>query len=186
MAMTAKETSSGHGSRKATAGWLPAAVILPLVLALSACGVVKRAPEIGSSALKAANPLNWFGGDGKDKDPANGDPADGEGTVSKPTPAMPGSATLGTVHMVERRNDFLLIKASRLAKVEYGTALISQNANGQQTAELKLSPERNAQFLVADIVRGDPEVGDVVKMVGVRGEDGTIGPAGGDEVQVLE
>lgn len=172
--------------------WLLLALVLPLVLLSSGCGVVKRAPEIGESALNAANPLNWFGGDDEAKDKDKGkdkgkDMAeDGSGAVSKPGPAMPGSATLGTVHMVERRNDFLLIKASRLTKIDYGTMLISQNANGHQTAELKLSPERNSQFLVADIVRGNPEVGDVVKLVGVRGGDGSIVPVGGDEVQVLE
>ena len=165
------------------ARWWSLATVL-LVLLLSSCGVVKRAPDIGASALKAANPLNWFGGDDKDKET---DKPEGEdGSAVSPSTPMPSSATLGTVHMVERRNGFLLIKASRLSKVDYGTTLISQNAKGHQTAELKLSPERNSHFLVADIVRGDPEVGDVVKLVGVRGEDGGIVPVGGDEVQVLE
>ena len=186
--MASPGTRSGKRKVVAVPVWLLLAVALPLVLLSSGCGVVKRAPAIGASALKAANPLNWFGGDdgakakGKGKDSAE----DADSAVSKSGPAMPGSATLGTVHMVERRNDFLLIKASRLTKVDYGTTLISQNADGYQTAELKLSPERNAQFMVADIVRGDPEVGDVVKLVGVRADDGSIVPAGGDEVQVLE
>jgi len=169
---------------RAIPGWGLLTTMLPLVLLLTSCGVVKRAPDIGASALKAANPLSWFGGDDKDKEKDKPEGAD-ESVVSPITP-MPSSAILGTVHMVERRNGFLLIKASRLSKVDYGTALISQNANGHQTAELKMSPERNSQFLVADIVRGDPEVGDVVKLVGVRGEDGAIMPIGGDEVQVLE
>lgn len=180
--MRSMAARSDSGKRESGSGRRLLALMLPLALLLPGCGVVKNAPAMGASALKAANPLNWFGGDEEEKDP----PENPDGSAVKPSPPMPGSATLGTVHMVERRNGFLLIKASRLTKVDYGTMLISQNADGQQTAELKLSPERNSQFLVADIVRGDPEVGDVVKMVGVRGEDGTIDPAGGDEVQVLE
>lgn len=185
--MKVMATTNGSGRILRTEGLLVIA-LLPM-LALTGCGVVERAPAMGASALKAANPLNWFGGDKKRKGQGekgeDGD-KDGGDAASNPMLAMPGSATLGTVYMVERRNDFLLIKASRLSEVKYGTTLISQNADGHQTAELKLSPERNSQFLVADILRGDPEVGDVVKVVGVRGEDGAILPAGGDELQVLE
>jgi hypothetical protein len=167
-------------------------VLLAGALLVTGCGVLQRAPAIGASAVKAANPLRWFGGeDGKEKGKEHQDPAlDGEGEGGavpvNPPPPTPSSATLGVVHMVDRRNDFLLIKASRKTKMEYGTPLISLGSNGHQTAELKLSPERNSQFLVADIVRGEPEIGDVVKLIGVRGEDGGIVPVGGDEVQVLE
>ena len=165
-----------------------------VAVALPGCGVVQRAPDIGKSAIEAVNPMNWFGGDGngeknskgKSKSESESNLNNGDTLDGGPALAMPGSMTVGTVHMVERRNDFLLIKASRLTKIDYGTMLISQNADGHQTAELKVSPERNSQFLVADIVRGDPEVGDVVKLIGVRSEDGSVVPVGGDEVQVLE
>ena len=121
-----------------------AAGFVVAAMGLSGCSLFSKGPDLGEVG-KAANPLNWFGGSGDDE---NGDVAAseseseaatavGEEAGDKPVPpSMPESATLGTVHMVDQRNDFLLIRSSREMQVAYGTPLISLGGNGRQTAEL--------------------------------------------------
>lgn len=129
-------------------------------------------------AAKVANPLDWFGDDKSEQEAA---------AASKIAEPRPESASIGSVHMVDHRHDFLLIRSSRNASIEYDTPLISQSPNGQQSAELKLSPERKGAFLVADIIKGSPSVGDLVKLVGATdAQTGGVVPIVDDEVQVLE
>ena len=135
-----------------------------------------------------ANPLNWFGKDDEEdeEDESESDDAEADGK-KKPADPRPDSAQIGSVFMVDSKNEFLLIRSSRTLELEYGTDLIAQNDQGRQTAELKLSPERKAAFLVADIVRGNPEIGDRVKLVGVANPNtGGIVPMQDGEVEVLE
>ena len=159
-----------------------------LVFALSGCGMISNVPGARTvttttkKAAKAANPLNWFGDSEAEQKAA--EEADAATKVASP---QPGSASIGTVHMVDHAHDFLLIRSSRNTSIQYGTPLISQRPNGRQSAELKLSPERKGAFLVADIVKGSPDVGDQVKLVGATDvQTGGVVPIVDDEVQVLE
>ncbi len=167
-----------------------------LVFALSGCGMISNVPGVSTvasttrtaasttknvtkKAAAAANPLNWFGDDGEQQA--------AEEAAAKVSEPRPDSASIGTVHMVDHSHDFLLIRASRNTSIEYGTPLISQSPNGKQSAELKLSPERKGAFLVADIIKGSPDVGDQVKLVGATdAQTGGVVPIVDDEVQVLE
>jgi len=170
-----------------------------LVFALSGCGLISSVPGTDTvvsttkkaasttrnatrKAAKAANPMNWFA-----DDEAGQKAAEEAEAAAKPAAPQPESASIGTVHMVDHTHDFLLIRASRNTSIQYGTPLISQSPGGKQSAELKLSPERKGAFLVADIVKGSPDVGDVVKMTGATdAQSGGVVPITNDEVQVLE
>jgi hypothetical protein len=166
-------------------------VLATASLGLNACSLVSKAPDLGSVA-QAANPLNWFGGSSDD----DGEAEDGSEIESEATEGgdpvdlaqlRPASTSIGMVHMVDARNGFLLIRSSRVAKYDYGSQMISHGSDGRQTAELKLSPERKGAFLVADIIKGNPDVGDTVKLVGASDPGGVgIIPVDSGQVQVLE
>jgi len=145
--------------------------------------VASTTTKATKKAAQFANPLNWFGDDEAEQQAA----AETAAAAAKVSEPKPDSASIGTVHMVDHTHDFLLIRSSRNTSIEYGTPLISQRPSGRQSAELKLSPERKGAFLVADIVKGSPDVGDIVKLVGATdGQSGGVVPIANDEVQVLE
>lgn len=170
-----------------------------LVFAVSGCGMISNVPGVSTvastskkaasttkkvtkKAAEVANPLNWFG-----DDEAEQKAAEEAAAAAKITGPRPDSASVGIVHMVDHTHDFLLIRSSRNTTIQYGTPLISQSPNGKQSAELKLSPERKGAFLVADIIKGSPDVGDQVKLVGASdAQTGAVVPIVDDEVQILE
>ena len=180
------------------------AAVLSVVFgfALSGCGMLSSVPGVSTvtsttkkaasttknvamKGAKLANPLNWFGDDEAEQKAA--EEAEAALQPAKPAVPQPGSASIGTVHMVDHTHDFLLIRSSRNTSIQYGAPLISQSPDGKQSAELKLSPERKGAFLVADIVKGSPDVGDIVKMTGATdAQSGGVVPILNDEVQVLE
>ncbi len=69
---------------------------------------------------------------------------------------------MGEVAVVDEGKRFVLIDlASNLYVPAPGAALRATNAKGE-TARLKASPEQKRPFVAADIIDGDPAVGDQV------------------------
>ena len=69
---------------------------------------------------------------------------------------------VGEVTVVDKMRRFVLIDLqSNLYVPAPGTALRATSATGQ-TAHLKAAPEQKRPFVAADIVDGDPAVGDQV------------------------
>ena len=79
-----------------------------------------------------------------------------------PAPAPLRSSVVGEIAVVEEEKRFVLIDLeSNLYVPAPGTPLRSTNAAGK-TAHLKASPEQKRPFIAADIVDGEPAVGDEV------------------------
>ena len=69
---------------------------------------------------------------------------------------------IGEIAIVDEKTRFVLIDlASYLYVPEPGASLRSRNRSGE-TARLKASPEQKRPFIAADIVAGNPAVGDQV------------------------
>jgi hypothetical protein len=69
---------------------------------------------------------------------------------------------VGEIALVDEANRFVLIDlASSLYVPEPGVLLRAKNAS-RETARLKTAPERKRPFVAADIVDGEPKVGDQV------------------------
>ncbi|MGH8093209.1 MAG: hypothetical protein ACREIF_07045 [Chthoniobacterales bacterium] len=90
------------------------------------------------------------------------------GCGSNPKKAAPATSAprppmiVGEVTIVDKVRRFVLIDLqSNLYVPAPGTALRTTNAAGE-TAHLKASPEQKRPFVAADIVDGDPAVGDQV------------------------
>ena len=78
-----------------------------------------------------------------------------------PRPAA-ASRVVGEVAVVDEEKHFVLIDLeSNLYVPPPGTALRTTNATGE-TARLTASPEQKRPFIAADIVSGNPAVGDRV------------------------
>jgi hypothetical protein len=85
---------------------------------------------------------------------------------TRPAAATPGAVTapvvVGEIAVVDEEKRFVLIDLdSNLYVPPPGLALRSVNAAGK-TARLKASPEQKRPFIAADIVDGEPAVGDQV------------------------
>ena len=81
-------------------------------------------------------------------------------TAATTAPSAP--TVIGEVAVVDEEKKFVLIDLdSNLYVPSAGTTLRATNASGQ-TAHLKASPEQKRPFIAADIVDGDPAVGDQV------------------------
>ena len=79
-----------------------------------------------------------------------------------PAPAAIAPRVVGEIAVVDEEKRFVLIDLeSHLYVPAPGTALRAINAKGE-TAHLKASPEQKRPFVAADIVDGDPAVGDEV------------------------
>jgi len=70
---------------------------------------------------------------------------------------------VGTVALVNDDMHFVLIDVGSLYAPVAGTALKSFSSTGSETGVLAVDPERKRPFIVADIVKGMPQVGDVVE-----------------------
>jgi hypothetical protein len=83
---------------------------------------------------------------------------------AKPTPAEKAQTPhrrVGTVALVNNDLHFVLIDVGTLYTPEAGTALKSFSG-GVETGILAVDPEKRRPFVVADIVKGEPKVGDDV------------------------
>ena len=77
-----------------------------------------------------------------------------------PRPALP--SVVGEIAIVDEEKCFVLIDlGSNLYVPAPGAAMHSTNAAGA-TAHLKASPEQKRPFIAADIIDGEPAVGDEV------------------------
>jgi len=91
---------------------------------------------------------------------------------------------VGTVHLVDAEEGFVLVRSSRFLEVEPERELIVTDLSGQESARLRVSPARKGTLLTADILAGKPEVGQHVLMEQST-RDSEIEDSD-DEVQVLE
>ena len=88
------------------------------------------------------------------------------GCATKPKTAGPkpvvAPRVVGEVAVVDEEKQFVLIDLeSNLYVPPPGTEMRATNASGE-TARLKASPEQKRPFIAADIVSGEPAVGDRV------------------------
>jgi hypothetical protein len=87
-------------------------------------------------------------------------------SMTRPAAATPASVTLpvvvGEIAVVDEEKHFVLIDLdSNLYVPPPGAALRSTNGAGK-TAHFKASPEQKRPFIAADIIDGEPAVGDEV------------------------
>ena len=67
------------------------------------------------------------------------------------------------IELVSPPTDFVLIDTGSSGwSADSGTGLIARDANGRETARLKIAPERKSSLVAADIVSGRPNRGDRV------------------------
>ena len=77
-------------------------------------------------------------------------------------PVTPEPRVVGEIAVVDNEKHFVLVDLeSNLYVPAPGTALRATNPNGE-VAHLKASPEQKRPFVAADIIDGDPAVGDQV------------------------
>jgi hypothetical protein len=76
--------------------------------------------------------------------------------------AAPGPRRVGTVAVVNEELRFVLVDVGSLYVPQAGTALKSFSGE-TETGILAVDPEKERPFIVADIVRGEPKVGDEVR-----------------------
>lgn len=116
------------------------------------------------------------------------DPNDAAETENSPQMKIP----VGTIHLVDPSGKFVLIRSSRFLQLEPGMVLTIHGNGGMETARVKVSPARKGQFLTADILSGNPRVGEQTLMdyTARMPEQAQPGQSplqtGGDDVQVLE
>jgi hypothetical protein len=69
---------------------------------------------------------------------------------------------VGTVAVVNEELHFVLVDVGSLYVPRPGTALKSFSG-GTETGILAVDPEKQRPFIVAEIIRGEPKVGDEVR-----------------------
>jgi hypothetical protein len=74
----------------------------------------------------------------------------------------PGPRRVGTVAVVNDELHYVLVDVGSLYAPAPGTALKSFS-NGAETGILAVDPEKERPFIVADIIKGEPKVGDEVE-----------------------
>jgi len=74
----------------------------------------------------------------------------------------PGPRRVGTVALVNDDLHFVLVDVGSLYTPAAGTALKSFSGT-KETGILAVDPEKQRPFIVADIVKGEPKVGDQVE-----------------------
>jgi hypothetical protein len=80
-----------------------------------------------------------------------------------PTAATPpGPQRVGTIALVSADLSYVLVDVGSLYSPQAGTALKSFSG-GAETGILAVDPEKQRPFIVADIIRGSPKVGDEVR-----------------------
>ncbi len=82
--------------------------------------------------------------------------------AKKPAASPPKAVVIGEVAIVDEEKRFVLIDLENNLYVPApGAALRTRNPHGE-TAHLKASPEQKRPFVAADIIDGNPAVGDQV------------------------
>lgn len=83
-------------------------------------------------------------------------------TATPTSPVAREAATIGEVAIVDEKRQFVLIDLdSNLYVPAPGTTLRTRNSSGE-TGHLRASAEQKRPFIAADIVAGNPAVGDQV------------------------
>jgi hypothetical protein len=78
------------------------------------------------------------------------------------TSIAPRAIHVGEVKVVDERKRFVLVDLqSNLYVPEQGVTLRTMR-NATQTAKVKVAPERKLPFIAADVIEGNPAVGDEV------------------------
>jgi hypothetical protein len=72
-----------------------------------------------------------------------------------------GARPFGVIDQVKRSEKFVIISATGPVPDAPAT-LCTRNFGADETSRLRLSPERKSTLLTADIISGDPGVGDMV------------------------
>ena len=81
--------------------------------------------------------------------------------VSAPIKApAPAPKVIGKVSLVNEAAGFVLIQTSEMP--EAGTALQTRSFEGQETAILKVSSAQQRPHIIADVMKGKPQVGEIV------------------------
>ena len=80
-----------------------------------------------------------------------------EAPIKAPTPPP---LVIGRVYAVNMSHGFAVIQSSQTP--DTGTELQARSSDGQQTALLKVTPEKKNPFIIADIVKGKPLPGEAI------------------------
>ncbi len=72
----------------------------------------------------------------------------------------PAPKAIGRVSLVNEELGFALIQTAETP--EAGTPLQARSQDGSETALLKVSKEQKRPFVIADVMKGKPHVGEVV------------------------
>jgi hypothetical protein len=81
----------------------------------------------------------------------------------KPEPARDDNTVhmIGVIELVNPEQKFVLIRTHGRLSIPAGREITAMDAGGA-TTKLKVSPEKKQDFLIADIVDGNPRVGNLV------------------------
>ena len=87
----------------------------------------------------------------------------------KPAPGSSAAVTaptrpirIGEVKVIDERKRFVLIDLQANLYLPQPGVMLRAMRDSAETARLKVSPERKRPFIAADIIEGDPAVGDEV------------------------
>ena len=80
-----------------------------------------------------------------------------EAPIKRPTPPP---QVIGRIYAVNPSHGFAVIESSLTP--DTGTELQARSIDGQQTAVLKVTPEKKNPFIIADIMKGKPLPGESV------------------------
>ena len=80
-----------------------------------------------------------------------------EAPIKAPAPAP---QPIGRVSLVNEELGFVLVQTAQMP--ETGTPLQARTLDGRETAQLKVSPAQKPPFVIADVMKGKPQVGEVV------------------------
>ncbi len=154
----------------------------PLLFTVLAIGTLVSGCSSDSGAHRSSNVRPYAV-------PPTADPSHPKSTTSKTLPAAAGAATiapaiasstpkapqpysarLGLVSLINNSSDFVLINIGTAPAPPPGTRLQSYSAQaGATAAELNVSNYQRRPFLIADIISGNPKVGDSVVQVSRSG-----------------
>jgi len=80
-----------------------------------------------------------------------------EASIKAPAPAP---QFLGRISLINESLGFVLVQTAQTP--EAGTLLQARSAVGEETALLKVSTAQHPPFLIADVLKGNPQVGQIV------------------------
>ncbi|MDD5349970.1 MAG: hypothetical protein PHQ12_07150 [Chthoniobacteraceae bacterium] len=80
-----------------------------------------------------------------------------EAPIKAPAPAP---VAIGTISLVNEDAHFVLVRTADTPAP--GTLLQARSKDNAETAQLKVTPEQTRPFIIADVMKGKPHVGEVV------------------------